>query len=38
MPGVTTNFDQLLRGAFDRELAHRHRDEPTPARRTGRAR
>jgi hypothetical protein len=38
MPGVTTNFDQLLRDAFDRELAHRYRDEPTPTRRTGRSR
>jgi hypothetical protein len=38
MPGVTTNFDQLLRDAFDRELAYRYRDEPTPSRSTGRAR
>jgi hypothetical protein len=38
MPGVTTNFDQLLRAAFDRELAYRYRDEPTPSRRTRRGR
>jgi hypothetical protein len=38
MPGVTANFDQLLRDAFDRELAYRYRDEPASPRRTGRAR
>lgn len=38
MPGVSMGFDQLLRDAFDRELAHRYRDEPSPARPTGRTR
>jgi hypothetical protein len=31
-------FDRLLRDAFDRELAHRSRDDTPPARRTGRGR